>query len=194
MVKSILKTIFSSKTRVDILSNFYLQDSKSFFVRELARICDAQVNSIRRELENLEISGVLKSFQEKNKKYFTINKDFCFYDEFKSIFVKSRFMNSDISGKIMKTGNINFLMLTGIFIGKNNRDIDVFLVGDINKNKFEKVIESYDNNSSGIKYSILSKKNFLYRLEFRDKFVRDVLFSGGIIVYNEFKSEIEKFI
>ena len=69
-----LKKIFGSGARVKLLQQFLLNKDEEFYIRELTRILDEQINSLRRELENLEKIGLLKSSERNRKKYYRINK------------------------------------------------------------------------------------------------------------------------
>ena len=48
-----LEQMFGSKTRARLMCLFLQHQEDAFFVRELARKIGAQLNSVRRELENL---------------------------------------------------------------------------------------------------------------------------------------------
>ena len=62
-----LEQLFSSKTRVKLLKRFLNQkEDKDYFIRELTRVLGEHLNSIRRELTNLEDLGLVLS-QEKDK-------------------------------------------------------------------------------------------------------------------------------
>ncbi|MCU0678948.1 MAG: hypothetical protein MUC28_00680, partial [Planctomycetes bacterium] len=56
-----LGKLFGSNTRVKILKLFLLHPDNKFYIRQIARGLKLQVNSVRRELENLEKFGLLKS-------------------------------------------------------------------------------------------------------------------------------------
>ena len=53
--------LFGSKTRAKLLRLFFENPEKSFYVREMTRVLDEQLNSVRRELLNLENIGVIKT-------------------------------------------------------------------------------------------------------------------------------------
>ncbi len=53
--------LFGSNARVKILKIFLLHPEEKYYIRQLARKLKLQVNSIRRELENLEKFGLLVS-------------------------------------------------------------------------------------------------------------------------------------
>ncbi len=61
-----LNKIFGSHSRVKILKIFLSKPNEKFFIRQLARDLKLQVNSVRRELENLEEFGLLSSEFDEN--------------------------------------------------------------------------------------------------------------------------------
>ncbi|MGP8320900.1 MAG: hypothetical protein ACT6FE_01035 [Methanosarcinaceae archaeon] len=63
-----LGKLFSSKLRVKILKLFLMHCEKKYYVRQLAHKLEFQINSVRRELKNLEQFGLLNSFNS-NKEY-----------------------------------------------------------------------------------------------------------------------------
>lgn len=56
-----LNKLFGSNTRAKLIRQFLFNPEKGFYIRQLARDLDLQVNSVRRELENLEGLGLLSS-------------------------------------------------------------------------------------------------------------------------------------
>ncbi|RLC39082.1 hypothetical protein DRH27_00575 [Candidatus Falkowbacteria bacterium] len=56
-----LGKLFGSKTRVKILKLFLSKPDERFYIRQIARDLKLQLNSVRRELENLEQFGLLTS-------------------------------------------------------------------------------------------------------------------------------------
>ncbi|MFH1583424.1 MAG: hypothetical protein ABIB72_03890 [Candidatus Falkowbacteria bacterium] len=61
-----LEKLFGSNARVKILKLFLLNPKDKFYIRQLSRDLKLQLNSVRRELENLEKFGILTS-DMKNK-------------------------------------------------------------------------------------------------------------------------------
>jgi hypothetical protein len=56
-----LEKLFGSKTRVKILKLFLIHPLEKYYIRQLSRDLKLQLNSVRRELENLENFGILTS-------------------------------------------------------------------------------------------------------------------------------------
>lgn len=188
-----LKKIFGSGARVKLFKQFLLNQDDEFFIRELTRILDEQINSLRRELENLEKIGLLKSKERNRKKYYQINKHFPILHELTSIIRKNDDANQALLKKLAKLGNIDLLILTGQFLNKE-RDLDLFLVGDIKKEDLEKfLVENFEGND--VKYGVMTKEDFLYRITLKDKFVKNIFAErDNLILKNKFKKDTEIFI
>lgn len=90
----ILSKLFGSKCRAKILEKFVIEQAMTgntlgFFIRELCRDIDEQINSVRRELMNLEDLKILKSKEENKKKFYSLNRSCPIYNELVEIFVKT---------------------------------------------------------------------------------------------------------
>jgi DNA-binding transcriptional ArsR family regulator len=166
--------LFSSNTRVKLLKLFLLSgDDKEFFIREITRLLDEQINSVRRELDNLKKMGLLKIRNKNRKKYYRVNVEFLIYEELKSMFQKSALHIDEMGKKVSRMGKVDLLMLSGFFIGKEG-GVDVLLVGDIDKDKFKDYLDGLDTGKE-LTYFILDRDDFLYRIECKDKFIGDIL-------------------
>ena len=85
-----IDALFGSKTRVKLLHLFLNNPGKSFYVREITRLIDEQINSVRRELSNLMEVGVITSSTAENKLYYEVNQLYEHYIPFKAIFGDQR--------------------------------------------------------------------------------------------------------
>lgn len=168
-----LKRLFTSKARAKLLTIFLLNPDKEFFIRQLTRELDEQINSIRRELDNLKKLGLLKARSKNRKKYYRVNKNFILYNELRSIIIKSVNTKENIIKKILKLGKIDFLLLSGIFIDKDS-PVDMLIVGDIEREKLQFFLDTLESKRP-IKYSILTREDFQYRVKCNDKFTKDLI-------------------
>lgn len=183
-----LKKIFGSGSRVKILKQFFTNPEEEFFIRELTRLLDEQINSMRRELDNLENVGLLKSTERNRKKYYRLNPHFILYHEMSSIIRKTQETNDEFLKKVSKLGNIDVLVLTGTFVEKE-KDIDIFIVGDISRSELQSFLNEHfvDQN---INFSLMTKDDFLYRITLKDKFVKDIFRDkDNIILKNKMKKD-----
>ena len=117
-----LDKLFCSNSRVKLLKLFFLHPSERFYIREIARHLDLQLNSVFRELNNLEEIGLLlaeagpeseeelpieqiepdaitkkkapkdKEIKKQERKYYKVNPDFIFFNEIKALIVKSQML------------------------------------------------------------------------------------------------------
>lgn len=167
-----LKRLFTSKVRVKLLTLFLLNPEKEFFIRQLTRKLDEQINSVRRELDNLKKIGLLTSKTRSRKKYYQINPSFIFLNELKSIIVKAMNSNDDLIKMINKLGKVELLVLSGVFLNKE-AESDLLLVGDISKSELEDILE--EKLDQAIRFTLMNKEDFLYRLKCNDKFITSLV-------------------
>src|SRR5579872_3813536 len=81
-----IEQLFGSKTRVKLLQLFYGNPNRSFYVREITRKIDEQINSVRRELANLLSIGIISSDTNNNRLYYEVNQKYEYYNALSSIF------------------------------------------------------------------------------------------------------------
>jgi len=183
-----LEQLFSSKTRVKLLKLFLNQkDEKEYFIRELTRVLGEHLNSIRRELTNLEDLGLVVSQEKDKKKYYSVNKDFILLPELKALLLKSRELGDQkLIQQLEKIGFLDLLVLSGSFVGNGDSDVDLFIVGRVQKPKLDKLIELHEKESGKeIRYTLMSKKEFQHRIDLGDRFIYTILNSRKITVINK---------
>ncbi len=168
-----LKALFSSQTRIKLLSIFLLHPDDEYFIRQLTRLLSEQINSIRRELENLRKIGLVKARHRNRKKYYKADSSFIFFHELRSMFAKDvRGENATISS-IKMLPDVQLLLLAGVFVGTQSK-VDLLIVGDIKKDVIELLL-SQDPSMKSVKYSLFSKADFLYRLSLNDRFILEIV-------------------
>src|SRR6476620_4125867 len=81
-----VEQLFGSKTRVKLLQLFYSNPNRAFYVREITRKIDEQINSVRRELANLLSIGIIASDTTNNRLYYEVNQSYEYYEPLRAIF------------------------------------------------------------------------------------------------------------
>jgi len=84
-----LKSLFSSSIRADVLSLLLNSPDEKFYVREIAKLLRKNPSGVKRELDNLEKMGIVFSERVANLKYFQANKESPLYSELKNLITKS---------------------------------------------------------------------------------------------------------
>ncbi len=169
-----LKNLFTSNTRIKLLTLFLLNPDEEYFIRELTRRLDEQINSIRRELDNLKKMGLLKSKEKNRKKYYVVNKNFLVFHELKSIFVKAMSDTDAIAKRIAKCGEIEVLVMSGMFVDKETT-LDLLIVGTVDRDKLEEYFNNELQTRRAVRFAIMTKDDYLYRRQCKDKFLHDLV-------------------
>ena len=173
-----VEQLFGSKTRVKLLQLFYGNPNRSFYVREITRKIDEQINSVRRELANLLSIGILSSENTNNKLFYEVNQDYEHYKPLSQIFSNSTH-KSDEEGEedeLKSLGNVELAIMTGQFTRDERSGVDILLVGDLNQtqvNKYVAKLEKKENRE--IKYTTMPVDEFIYREKLNDRFLTTVL-------------------
>ncbi len=185
-MKNALESMLSSKTRTKMLTLFLQNSNKEFFVRELTRKLDERINSVRRELSNLEGIGLLVSEEKDRKKYYSVNKKFLAFDELKSLIVKiSSAPGKKLTDGIENIGDLKFACLSGFFTNSSSR-VDLLLVGEVDRTKLAYFLKKLEKEKGKeIDYTIMSKKEFDYRKDLGDGFLKSILDNEHLILINK---------
>lgn len=169
-----LEKIFGSRTRVKIMTLFTTGVKRPYFVREIARIVGERLNAVRRELEILEKIGLLKTYEERRRKYYVVQENFILYNELASIMQKAGPGVEDVLfNHLENVGTIEYAAVSGYFTGAANAPTDMLIVGSIDEQKlsaFTTRIERQINRE--ISYTPMAVHEFQYRLNFSDVFLR----------------------
>lgn len=176
-----LKRLFTSNTRIKLLSLFLLNPDSEFFIRELTRKLEEQINSVRRELDNLKKMGLLKTKSKNRKKYYIANKNFIIFHELRNIILKAMNDKDNVARKIMELGDVDVLVLSGLFVDKET-PIDLLIVGSIDRKQLEQYFASELQTSRPVRFAIMDKQEFLYRQKCKDKFLSDIMTDPDNIV------------
>ena len=169
-----LKRLFTSNTRIKLLTLFLLNPDEEYFIRELTRRLSEQINSVRRELDNLKKMGLLKSKEKNRKKYYIVNKNFVIFHELKSIILKSIGDKEALIKKIAQMGHIDVMALSGLFVDKESA-LDLLLVGTVDRIALENYLNNELETDRPVRYSILTRDDYLYRRSCKDKFLHDLV-------------------
>lgn len=181
-----VEQLFGSKTRVKLLQLFYSNPNRSFFVREITRKIDEQINSVRRELSNLLSIGIITSDNNNNKLYYEVNQNFEFYEPLQQIFgggvkkttkkaasVAGAIPASDttIQEELRAIGQIDLAVFTGQFTRDESAGVDFLIVGEVNPNALAKYVDQLEaQESKSIRYAVMTLPDFRYRQQIRDRF------------------------
>lgn len=189
-----LSQIFGSEARVKILNTFLTGTEKQYYLRQLSRDLDLQVNSVRRELNNLEDLGLIEPVSEattgKEKKYYAVNRGFLLFNELRALFLKAQLSGiSEFINDVQKMCTPKIFILSGLFVNAADTATDLLLVGSFSKNQFLNRLNAFEQElGREINYTIMSEAEYAYRLEVGDIFLTEILKSKNTVVTDELSS------
>jgi predicted nucleotidyltransferase len=190
----ILKSLFSSESRIKLLAHFFLHPGESFYIRQLERLIHKPVGQIGPELQNLEKIGLLVSSREGNHKRYSFNKNFPIYDELRSIFLKTEGAGTIIKEVLSRLEKVELAFIYGSFASGEEHagsDIDLMIVGDVSDRKTSPEISRAENElRRSLNYSLYSRKEVRSRLSKRDNFIRTVFKGPKIIILGSEDDEL----
>ena len=172
-----IEKLFGSKTRAKLLRLFFSDMNKSYYVREITRLIEEQINSVRRELINLEGVGIVKSETYDNKVYYSANSKSPYAHAFQELFsprkpsavagpAGPRLANAVEVRRVVRASNS--------FPGQEG--IDMLIVGDDRTKKLTRWAEVIEKRQGRpMNYVIMSQDDYLYRKSVRDKFLLEVM-------------------
>lgn len=179
---SMVEQLFGSKTRVKLLKLFYGNPNRSFYVREITRKIDEQINSVRRELSNLLSIGIITSETTNNRLYYEVNQAYELYQPLGLIFggapstMKTEANEPVDDNSIKSLGNVEVALYTGQFTRDDSSGVDILIVGNINQNRLTKFITELElAEGKELRYAIMPLQEFNYRRQIKDRFITDVL-------------------
>lgn len=179
-----IEQLFGSKTRVKLLQLFYSNPNRSFYVREITRKIDEQINSVRRELSNLLSIGIIVSDNNNNKLYYEVNQQYDFYEPLAAIFggehkgqvAAKPIADVDYKDELKPLGRVELAIYTGQFTRDESTGIDALFVGDINNHALQKYIAELETKEGKeIRYTVMSLDDFKYREQVKDRFLSNVI-------------------
>lgn len=194
-----IDALFGSKTRVKLLHLFLNNPGQPFYVREITRKIDEQINSVRRELSNMLEIGIITSDSADNKLYYQINQRYEYYLPLRTIFGDNLDQNraplvadtsishsADYRRILGSIPGVRLAILSGILVKNANVSVDIILVGSFVSTKVKAAIKEIENyEGREINYSVLPYDEFYYRLSVRDKFITEILNSKHEVVVDK---------
>jgi len=196
-----LEQLFGSKTRTKLLYLFYQYPTRPFYVREMAREIESQLNAVRREIGILVKAGLIGEIDPQKSninnydnsvvakaKYYSLKTDCVFYLELKSLLIKGQELRERaLIEKIKdKAGDIKLMILSGIFTDSADTATDIFLVGKIRPLVVARIVAEYEKKlSKPIRYTIMGEKEFLDRKDIGDRFLYSIFESKNIVAIDE---------
>lgn len=124
-----LKSLFSSSVRADVLSLLLNSPDEKFYVREIAKLLRKNPSGVKRELDNLEQMGIVFSEKVANLKYFQADKNSPLFSELKDLIAKSLGLPGAIKALLRASGAKAAFIYGPYAEGEDVNTVDLVIIG-----------------------------------------------------------------
>jgi len=189
----ILEKIFGGLSKIKIMKLFIFNPA---FIFDLETVClkaESKPKQTTKDLIVLQKIGLIKKKDTKNKagkkvRGYILDTTFVYLPAFKDFLLQVLpFSNEEIVKKFERAGKVKAVAVSGVFLNNEDSRIDLLVVGDrFNKNILSKVIQEIESGlGREIKFTHLESKDFIYRMEVRDKLIRDMFDYSHRIIFDK---------
>lgn len=201
-----LDVLLKSRTRRKLLGFLALNPDGRFYLRQIARELKESVHAVRMELQGLEKAGLVDAESAGRFKFFSLNAEYPFIEELKSIVMKMKsngfdeFKFTDFSRRNKLERNLKKVLkalvqkyrperiiIFGSFakgdVGPAS-DIDILIVKETNKRYFDRISDvtricDYD---VGIDFLVYTPEEYDEALK-SNTFFKDEIIGKGKVLY-----------
>ncbi len=188
MALQILEQLFDSPIKVRLLKLFLRNTDRSFSLKDIIVRIRSNGGLAKKQINGLCGIGFLKckkinkAIRKKDEIlkpgiYYSVDSNFEFFTELSNLVLKSSPASKEkLLEAIKRLGRIKLAVLAGVFLNNSNNRTDLLLVGDINRKKLEVFLSNLESEvGKEIVYSVMHLKEFDYRHQMFDRFIRDIL-------------------
>ncbi len=183
---STLKRLIISATRQKLIGIFFTDPGGLYYVRQLVRLTGEEINSVRRELNNLRSAGLISSEKRGNRLYYWVNADSPLFHDLIVLAHKTTGLAKHITEAKNQLGKVKLMAYSHQFAlnqdGSPN-DIDMVLIGKIGLKTLQNLVKKEeDRRNREINYMVMDKSEFQLRKSKRDPFIVDFFLNCPLII------------
>ena len=191
---NVLENLFGLGIRVKLIKLFLMNPDSVFDVQEVSERISISPVVAKKEIHDLQKTGFirekshLKEFKKQKDRTIVLSKkrvdgwildrSFPYLEPLESFISNvNPFKNRETVDRILRTGKISLLLISGVFIKYEDARVDLLVVGDDIKNhQIENVIKEIEAEiGREIKYVVFETSEFKYRHSLFDKLVMDII-------------------
>lgn len=171
------KRLLSSTTRIKLIDIFFSSPTGLFYVRELVRLTGEEINSVRRELANLESGSFLNKEARGNRLYYWANPDHLLFYNLIVLANQHGGLGAKIQENHLKLGKLKALFYSQNFLRRAIEDsgnIDLLIVGDVSLRLTEELVKAEESTlGREINYMVMDLSELRLRVNKRDPIIVD---------------------
>ena len=191
-----LKNLFSSEVRIQLLTLFLLHPEREYYLRELSTRLQVSPRQVSLELSNLSKIELIKKRISGNQHFYSANPQHPLFPDLHNIFIKTVGLK-DVLQKNLKPFQTQILycfvygsMAKGVVTAKS--DIDLMIIGTVSSKSISSlVMNAGQEMQREINYSVFPLQEVKNRLRNKDHFFRTI-WSESKIFFLGNSSEFER--
>ena len=182
-----LKTILISRVRIRILETYFLNPGVKYHVRGIVRELNEEINAVRRELLNLEATGILKSKKDGNKIVYQLDPDCTVIPELKSLLIKDSKTGKKIIERVKEIEDLDAVILTDNFLTQtypSEKDIDMLFLGNAKIKDIKLAITQLESDlDRELRATAMKREDFDFAKKKKDEVVMNLLKQNATLIY-----------
>ncbi len=172
-----LAKLFGSPARLKTLRLFMFNQDTSFEVADIVTRTKLSKEAVRSELADLSAAGFLRKKGTHTNARYQTNPRFEHREALDTFIRETTILSSKyIVTSLRRAGVLRLVVLTGLFTGILEPQIDLLVVGDhLNERTLASAVHSLEADlGREIRYAFFATADFRYRLGVYDRLLRDV--------------------
>jgi hypothetical protein len=186
-----LSQLLSSKHKSGVVNVFLAHPGRSFASAEIKAATKCPNKLLVETLKELVKMGFLLVGERDRVKYYQVDKHFALFPELLGLLRKMKKLPPDLLVKeLSKLKDCKVVILTGIFVGKPRIETDILLVGKVSEKRLAnnlKLIEKLAEHQ--VNYTVMPVAEFEYRKIMSDRFIKNILENGPVVVTDRTKNK-----
>ena len=173
-----------SKIIRPLLNFYFLHPEHSFYMNEIARRFNIDKRNLARKLKELEKEGLFVSKVSGNQRYYSLNKKYPLYKEYRNIFMKTVGIEEKLKSALSNIDGIKEAYIYGSYARDKMdafSDIDIIIIGSHDTIMIQKEISKLQKDMDReINVINIGLKEFNDKKNSRDPFILDIFKNKNI--------------
>ncbi len=186
-----LNILLSSKHKSSVVNLFLAHPGRSFTFTEIKTTTGCPPKLMIQTVRELVKMGFLNVLEKSKIRSYQVDRHFALYPELVQLLRKTKKIPQDLLAKeLSKLSECKVIILTGIFAGRPRIETDILLVGKVSEKRLAKSLKLAEKFAEQeINYTVMPVSEFEYRKIMSDRFIKNILENGPVIVSDKTKNK-----
>ena len=163
----------------ELLNYFFLHEDKSLYLNEISEKLKLDKRNLSKKLKEFLAEGLFVKEEDANLTYYSLNKDYPLYNEYKKIILKTIGVEKQLKDTLKKTKGVSNAYIFGSYAENTMdtaSDIDLLVVGTANIKEINSIIMNIQKKiDREINVVVMSTKEFKEKKAQNEEFLKNVL-------------------